>query len=143
MIDQDALSINDEVVKLAKNVWCKSSDVIYLQICEKCESENSYVGQTSQKFSDRNSGHRSKFNLEHYEDSALSYHSYLEHGLNVNLNNFKCGIVKKCNFMELDREEFKLVERLRCKTLGLNRCRISNFHFCWSVSICDLIVLIE
>ena len=40
----------------------KSSDVIYLQICEKCESENSYVGQTSQKFSDRNSGHRSKFN---------------------------------------------------------------------------------
>ena len=100
--------------------------MIYIQICQKCESENVYVGQTSLKFSERNNGHRTKFNMNHYEESALAFHSYLEHGLNVKLNDFKCGIVKKCNFMDLDREEFKLAERLRCNTLGLNRCNISR-----------------
>ena len=47
-------------------IYC---DVIFLQICEKWESENNSVGQTPQQFSDRNSGHRPKFNfdLEHYE----------------------------------------------------------------------------
>ena len=75
-------------MKLAKNVSCKSSDVIYIQLCEHCTSGNAYVGQTAKKFSDRISGHRSRFNVEHYEESALSYHSYLEHGQNVNLNDF-------------------------------------------------------
>ena len=64
--------------------------------------------------------------MDNYEESALSFHSYLEHGLNVDLNNFKCGIVRKCGFLDLDREEFKLVDRLRCNTLGLNRCKISK-----------------
>ena len=121
-----SVMVNGQDVKLANNVSCKSSDVIYIHICQGCETENVYVGQTSQKFADRNNGHRSKSNVDHYEESALANHSYLEHGLNVKLNNFKCGIVRKSNFLELDREEFKLVEKLRCKNLGLNRCKIAK-----------------
>ena len=42
----------------------------------------------------------------------------MKHGLNINLiNDFRCGKAKKCNSMELDREEFKLVERL-CSGTG-------------------------
>ena len=52
MIEKDALSINGKVVKLAKNVSCTSSDVIYIQLCEHCTSENAYVGQTAQNFFD-------------------------------------------------------------------------------------------
>ena len=126
MLDGTELIVNGETVKLARNVTCKTSDVIYAQICQGCDSENVYIGQTSQKFSDRNTGHRNKFNFENYEESALSYHSFLDHGLNADLSNFKCAIVKKCGFLNLDREEYKLVERLRCKSLGLNRCKISR-----------------
>ena len=126
MLDTKSIKINGQVVKLARNVTCKSGDVTYVHICQSCGSENCYGGQTSQPFANRNTGHRNKFNMHHYEESALSHHSYLEHGLNVKLDNFKCAIVKKCNFLNLDREEFKLVERLRCKTMGLNRCKISK-----------------
>ena len=126
MLDQPKLDVNGVSLRLAKNVTCKSSDVIYVHKCGSCTSENVYVGQTSQKFADRNSGHRGKFNDIHYEESALSNHSYLSHGLGVTLKDFKCAIYKKCGFMNLHREEFKLCEKLRCKTLGLNRCKISK-----------------
>ncbi len=76
MLDQPTLDINGISLRLAQNVSCRSSDVIYVHKCGSCTSENVYVGQTSQKFSDRNNGHRSKFNAIQYEDSALSNHSY-------------------------------------------------------------------
>ena len=52
MIEEYTLSINGEVMKLTKNNPCKLSDMIYIQLCEHCTSENAYVGQTAQNFFD-------------------------------------------------------------------------------------------
>ena len=126
MLNMSEIEINNVKVKLPKNVSCKTKNVVYIHLCNCCNSENCYGGQTSNKFAERNNGHRGKFNLENYELSALSNHSYIDHNLNIGLKDFSCAIVKKCNFMNLDREEFKLVENLRLQTLGLNRCKITK-----------------
>ena len=124
MLTVSEIEINGIILKLPTNVCCKSKNVIYIHICKICNSENCYGGQTCNKFSDRNSGHRSNFDFVNFEKSALSHHSYLDHGLNASLKDFNCAIIKKCGHLSLDREEFKLVERLRLNTLGLNRCKI-------------------
>jgi hypothetical protein len=124
MLNVSELEINDVKLKLPKNVSCKTNNVIYIHLCNVCNSENCYGGQTSNQFSVRNNGHRCKFNLESYELSALSNHSFIDHNLDIGLKDFSCAIIKKCNFLNLDREEFKLIEKLRLKTLGLNRCKV-------------------
>ena len=124
MLKVPDLEVNSVKLKLPKNVSCKSNNVIYIHLCNVCNSENCYGGQTSNKFSERNNGHRCKFNFEHYENSALSNHSFIDHNLDIGLKDFSCAIVKKCNFLNLDREEFKLIEKLRLRTLGLNRCKV-------------------
>ena len=128
MMDTESVSVNGYTHKLPKNVDCKSKNVIYLQSCSdhQCmeEEHNSYTGQTRQEFRERNNGHRSKFNINKHEDSALAHHSYMDHGLGVKLKDFKCAIVKKCKVRQLDREEFKFIERFQTLTKGLNRCKI-------------------
>ena len=44
----------------------------------------------------------------------------------LKLKNFKCAIVKKCKIRQLDREEFKFIEKFQTLTKGLNRCKIIN-----------------
>ena len=130
MMDTDMVTVNGYTHKLPKNVDCKTKNVIYLQSCGDldCAEEgmNSYTGQTRQEFRERNNGHRSKFNVSKHEDSALAHHSYMDHGLGVKLQNFKCAIVKKCKIRQLDREEFKFIEKFQTLTKGLNRCKIIN-----------------
>ena len=124
MLTVSEVEINN-VLKLPKNVSCKTNDVVYIHLCNVCNNnENCYGGQTSNQFSVRNNGHRCKFNYENYELSALSNHSFIDHNLDIGLKDFSCAIIKKCNFLNLDREEFKLIEKLRLKTLGLNRCKV-------------------
>ena len=124
MATTDSVTINGHTAKLPRNVDCKTKGVIYVQTCSACEVHNSYVGQTRQEFRDRNNGHRGKFNMLDHEDSALAHHSYQDHGLHVKLKDFVCAIVKKCSIRQLDREEFKFMERFQTLTKGLNRCKI-------------------
>ena len=126
MIDTDTITVNGHTEKLPKNVDCKSKGVIYVQTCSACDQHNSYVGQTRQEFRERNNGHRVKFNMLKHEDSALAHHSYQDHGLGVKMKDFVCAIVKKCKIRQLDREEFKFIERFKTLTKGLNRCKIIN-----------------
>ena len=124
MIEADSVTVNGYTARLPNNVDCKSTGVIYVQTCTACDKHNSYVGQTRQEFRERNNGHRNKFTMTKHEDSALSHHSYMDHGLGVKLKNFACAIVKKCKFRQLDREEFKFIERFQTLTKGLNRCKV-------------------
>ena len=124
MLSADSITINGYTAKLPTNVDCKSKGVIYVQTCTRCDQHNTYVGQTRQELRERNNGHRAKFNIINHEDSALAHHSYLDHGLGVHLKNFDCAIVKTCKTRQLDREEFKFIERFQSLTKGLNRCKI-------------------
>ena len=83
MIEEYTLSINGEVVRLAKNNPCKLSDVIYIQLRERCTSKKIHLLTRQHRnfliyclIYNRNSVHISKFNAEHFEESALSYHLY-------------------------------------------------------------------
>ena len=111
---------------MPQNVSCKSTNIIYGDICNQCTTENIYVGQASQSLHLRNNGHRRCFNADDFKQSALATHAVLDHGLEsgLNLSDFNCAILKKTHFLNLDREEFKFCEKLRVKVLGLNRCKI-------------------
>ena len=67
MLDDDSITANGVNFKLPKNVNCKSTNVIYGDICQDSEciqnGENLYVGQTLQPFHKRNNGHRNCFNV--------------------------------------------------------------------------------
>ena len=99
---------------------------MFSYLCSVCDQHNSYVGQTRQEFRERNNGHRSKFNMDKHEDSALAHHSYQDHGLHVKMKSFECAIVKKCSVRQLDREEFQFMDRFQTLTKGLNRCKVIN-----------------
>lgn len=61
-------SQNKKTYKLRCNATCKSSDVIYLITCKKCNKQ--YVGETSQQVSKRMNSHR--FDINNYTDPAFS-----------------------------------------------------------------------
>ena len=128
MLEEDAITANGVKFKLPKNVNCKSTNVIYGDVCQDPEcvqnGENLYVGQTLQAFHKRNNGHRNCFNADDFEKSALSTHAMLDHDFNINFDNYKCAILKKTSHLNLDREEYKFTEKLRTNVLGLNRCKI-------------------
>ena len=124
MLEEPTLTTNNTTIKLARNATFKTEGVIYVFQCMSCDKENVYTGKTAQQFSERNNGHRSKFNMDQYDKSALATHSYQSHGLLCKLKDFRCAVFKKTSFINLDREEYKLCEKLRTNTMGLNRCKI-------------------
>ena len=81
------------------------------------------MGQTTQMFRDRMSGHRSKFKVddEVYKHSALSFHCQLEHPDRFGLEFFKVGLLKSVAPKFLDREENIFINKLRGHIFGLNR----------------------
>ena len=124
---------NDEperkvTVKLDFRCNCISENCIYLYVCKWCKNNNGfYVGQTTNTCRVRANGHRSKFNFSDFKKSALSYHVYDEHPQHVmnELKNYKLGIVKTCNPMDLDRAEDFVVE-LTNADLSLNRYKVTT-----------------
>ena len=48
MIATDSVIINDRELSIPKNLNCKSKECIYLCICNKCNKNNAYFGQTVQ-----------------------------------------------------------------------------------------------
>ena len=127
----DVYNINEQLLKVPMNHNCKSSNIIYSAQCTICDTavanvENTYFGQTIQKLHQRVNGHRSKFNANDYETSALSVHAHEHHPDNFSINNFKFAVVKSCNPMRLNREEFKCIEKFRTNCLGINRCKVER-----------------
>ena len=67
-------------VRLDFSYNCKSDNLIYVFICKLCpKNDNFYVGQTTNSCRGRNNGHRGKFNVDGYKQSALSYHIFKDY----------------------------------------------------------------
>ena len=87
-----------------------------------CEEENSYIGRTIQKAHERTNTHRSCFTDESkWENSALSMHSKTVHPNNFRLSDFEITLLKKISPQRIRREEFKLIDKFKTRTLGINR----------------------
>ena len=88
--------------------------------------DNGYFGRTLQKFNNRGTGHRSCFNADGFDKSALSMHAMEVHGMACNMDNFKFTIVKIVHPLNLHREEFLHIERARTVTMGMNRMKVNH-----------------
>ena len=116
------ININGVKVKLDFRWDCSVDSVVYVALCKRCDetshgehratctSENTsnfYFGQTNNSLMSRCNGHRDKFKLNKYDQSALSLHIYEKHVeyFGEKLNNFDFGIVKRVSPMQLDRVE--------------------------------------
>ena len=119
-------TVNDIPVSQAKNLNCKSRNVIYLWQCILCIKENGYFGRTIQKSHERTNTHRGCFNDKKWECSALSMHARSVHGVNFNLNNFRISLVKQCSPQRIRREEFKFIDKYKTRTCGINRYKSWN-----------------
>ena len=128
--------INDQKLKVPSRFDCKTRNCIYIAQCKLCKNieedsyhvifEDTYFGQTMQKFHQRVNGHRSCFNYEDRNKSALSIHAFEHHGYSFSLDNYKFAILKECNPRSLNREEFRFIEKYRTNCLGLNRCKVER-----------------
>lgn len=120
------VEVNGKAIRISQRLNCSSRNVIYLWQCKLCKNDNSYFGRTTQKCNKRTSGHRSCFNQEKWEKSALSMHAMEYHSLTPELHNFKVSIVSQVSPQRIRREEFKWVEKFRTNCLGLNRYKVLN-----------------
>ena len=78
-------------------------------------------------FGERANGHRADFNYKDFKKSALSQHVYEEHTEHImkKLKNYKAGIIREKNPMDLDRAEDYYVE-LTNADLSLNRYKVTT-----------------
>ena len=92
--------------------------------------ERFFVGQTTNSCRGRNNGHRGKFNVDGYKQSALSYHIFEDHPGHValKLKNFSLGIITSTSPQSLDRLEYFYVE-LTDAELSLNRYKVTERWF--------------
>ena len=88
--------------------------------------EDTYFGQTVQKFHERINGHRACFTADSFKKSALSIHAMEQHPDQFNMNIYQLAVVKECNPLSLNREEFKHIESFKTNCLGLNRCKVER-----------------
>ena len=101
---------------------------VYVFICKLCpKNDNFYVGQTTNTCRGRNNGHRGKFNVDSYKQSALSYHIFEDHPDHValELKNFSLGIITSTSPQALDRLEDFYVEWTDAE-LSLNRYKVTE-----------------
>ena len=114
--------VNNIHIPTPKTLNCKSRNILYLWQCQLCNEDDSYIGRTIQESHKRTNTHRGCFaDGNKWEGSALSMHAKEKHGENVSLNNFKISLVKKCSPQRIRREEFKLIDRYKTRTRGMNR----------------------
>ena len=93
--------------------------------CDDLILEDTYFGQTMQKFHQRVNGHRACFNFEDRNKSALSMHAFEYHD-HLSIENFRFAVLKECNPRDLNREEFRFIEKFGTNCLGLNRCKVER-----------------
>ena len=124
--NKSKIVINDQVVRVPRNLNCRSKNIIYLWLCKLCKEEEAYFGRTTQKCQSRTSGHRGCFIGEEgkWEESALTMHAKDVHQMQFSLDIFTISIVKKVSPQQLRREEFKFIDKYRTISLGLNRYKV-------------------
>ena len=91
--------------------------------------EDSYIGITVSEVRNRMSGHRSSFKVDKdgrttHAKSALAQHCFEEHPDQMELSVLKVGFVTNCKATDLDREETRLINKLRTKVMELNRIKV-------------------
>ena len=107
---------------------------MYLALCRLCKdqhslnNENFYFGQTVNSLMSRCNGHRDKFKLDRFDQSALSMYIMDKHpqSFGDKLNNFDFGVVKAVSPLQLDRAEDCLIYVTKADTVGLNRYKVSR-----------------
>ena len=118
--DVNKLMLNGKSLTIPRHLNCKSKRIIYLWTCKLCNEP--YFGRTIQECHKRTSGHRSCFNSEDkWEKSALSMHAKEAHQNNFSLEIFNVSVIKEVSPQHLRREEFKIIDKYRSASLGLNR----------------------
>ena len=118
--DVNKLMVNGKALTIPRHLNCKSKRIIYLWTCKLCNEP--YFGRTIQECHNRTSGHRSCFNSEDkWEKSALSMHAKEAHQNNFSLEIFNVSVIKEVSPQHLRREEFKIIDKYRSASLGLNR----------------------
>ena len=127
-ITDDMIVVNGKSIDLPKHLNCKSRNTIYCWTCQLCKEdiEKDYIGRSVQKSHKRTNGHRTCFNTEKYEKSALSMHAKEMHLSNISLEHFRIGLVKQVPSRNIKREEFRYIDKFRTNTLGLNRYKVAN-----------------
>ena len=109
----DDITINNMRVRKQKNLSCKSRNILYLWQCLLCEEEDSYIGRTIQKSHERTNTHRGCFTEEKWESSV--------HSDRFDLKHFRITLLRKVSPQRIRREEFKLIDKYRTRTVGINR----------------------
>jgi hypothetical protein len=131
----DVFDINGQQLSVPDNHNCKTRNCIYCAQCTICnqivltlheDKEDTYFGQTLQKMHQRINGHRNKFNELDYEKSALSLHAHDCHPDRFTIDIFKFAIMKSCNPLRLNREEFRFIEKFNTNCSGINRCKVQR-----------------
>ena len=130
----DTFNINNGELRVPSRFNCKTGNCIYMAQCNLCSSlrtegislEDTYFGQTTQKFHKRINGHRACFNAEDYKKSALSLHAMENHPDHFDINIYKMAVLREVNPRCLNREEFRYIEKFRTNSFGLNRCKVER-----------------
>ena len=123
---KDSVIVNNKKIIIPNYLNCKTQNAIYLWTCKLCENENNYFGRTIQECHKRTNGHRVCFHNGDFQKSALSMHSQELHPDNSNLENFEIAVIKRVNVRNIKREEFRVIDKFRTNTLGLNRYKAMN-----------------
>ena len=130
----DKFDINRSEITVPSRFNCKTENCIYMAQCNLCSSlrtegislEDTYFGQTTQKFHKRINGHRACFNADDYKKSALSLHAMENHPDHFDINIYKMAVLKEVNPRCLNREEFRYIEKFHTNSFGLNRCKVER-----------------
>ena len=126
----EVIMVNGLQIGLKCNSNCKSKHIIYIAQCQLCAHDqkgtkgDTYFGQTVSPLHIRVNGHRSKFNPELFEKSALSIHCRESHYDLFDIDIFKFGVVKQVKPTELDREEERFIDKFKTNIFGLNRIKV-------------------
>ena len=119
---------NECVINLDYRCNCLSNNIVYIFICKLCPKNRSfYIGQSINTCRKRTGGHKGRFNLKYYKESALSVHMYKDHPecFDNKLQNYELGIIKSTSLLDLDRCEDYYVEYTNAK-LSLNRYKVTQ-----------------
>ena len=71
-LTQIAKSASGAIIKLRCNTSCKTTNLVYLITCTKCEKQ--YVGETGDHVSQRMNGHRDEWKHKRFERSPVAEH---------------------------------------------------------------------
>ena len=126
------ICVNHKLIHLDYHCDCSSDCVVYIAICKLCKepipTSNFYFGQTINTTMCRCNGHRDKFKLHKFDQSALSLHIMEEHEeyFHEKLNNFDFGVVKQVSAQNLNRCEDFYIWHTKADKDGLNRYKVSK-----------------